>query len=136
MSADYKRVMGEIIEGAACRPNFSAAGRRRRTRIAWILAAVTVALWAGLWVTGASWPLRLVVGLPAALCAVCGLQVVRNTCVAHAQTGRFENEDFSTTAVDAPFAEASRRVAATIYRDGAVVGLFTALVASASSFLR
>jgi hypothetical protein len=78
---------------------------------------------------GASGPWRLSVGLPAAAAAISGLQVRRNTCVAHGATGSFEHEDFTTTKVEAAFAEASRRVAATIVRDGVLVGVAVSVLA-------
>ncbi len=126
----------EILEGAACRPNFSAAGRRRRKQVALGAAVIAGALLGVLSAVGAGWPVRLVVALPAMVAAVSGLQVSRNTCVAHAATGSFENEDFSLTKVDESFAAASRRVAATIYRDGVLTGLIAGALAAATSFVR
>ena len=111
-----------VSEGAMCRPNFSAAGRRRRTRVAQAAAAVAVGLLAVLVGMDASWPWRLLVAIPAGAALVSGLQVTRNTCVAHAATGSFENEDLSLTKADEEFAAASRKVAATIWRD-AVIGM-------------
>lgn len=125
-----------ISEGAACRPNFSASGRRRRKNVAIGAAVFAVVLLGGLIVAGASWPVRLVVALPAMMAAITGLQVTRNTCVAHAATGSFENEDFSLTKVDEAFAAASRRVAATIYRDGVLTGVVAGALAAATSFVR
>lgn len=123
--------MPETIEqGAACRPNFSAAGRRRRTRVAQLGALLAVVMLAFLVAIDAAWGWRLLVALPAGAALVSGLQVARNTCVAHAATGSFENEDLSLTKVDEAFAAASRRVAATIWRD-ALVGM--ALVAALSA---
>lgn len=125
-----------IVEGAACRPNFSAAGRKRRTRFAWAGAGVSAALFVGLMVVGASWPWRLLVGLPVAMTVISGLQVRRNTCVAHAATGMIEAEDFTTTKADEEFAAASRKVAATIYRDGLLTGVAFALMGAASVMVR
>ena len=117
-----------------CRPNFSAAGRARRLRVAQIGALITVGLLVALVVTDAGWPWRLLVGLPAGAALVSGLQVRRNTCVAHAATGVFENEDFTTTKVEEEFAAASRRVAATIWRD-AVLGMIAVALLSAATAL-
>ena len=128
--------MSDLVEGAACRPNFSAAGRKRRTQIAWAGIIFSFALLVALLVIDASWQLRLLVGLPAAMAAITGLQVRRNTCVAHAMAGTFENEDFSTTKVDAAFAAASKKVAATIYRDGLLTGAGVALLAAATTVVR
>lgn len=125
----------EVLEGASCRPNFGAAGRRRRRNVAIGGALVALALFVGLVAVGASGPTRLLVALPATLAAISGLQVRRNTCVAHAATGSFEHDDFSLTRVDAAFATASRKVAATIYRDGLLTGVGVAVLAAASSLL-
>ncbi|MFT3711595.1 MAG: hypothetical protein QM817_28495 [Archangium sp.] len=124
-----------IMEGAACRANFSGAGRRRRRTISLVLSVVSVALFVTFMVLGVAWEWRLLVALPAMSAAISGLQVTRNTCVAHAATGTFEHEDFSTTKVDAALAEASRKVAKTIYRDGVLTGAAVALLAAASSFV-
>lgn len=122
------------IQGAMCRPNFSAAGRARRLRVAQVGAVITVGLLVALVVTGAGWPWRLLVGLPAGAALVSGLQVRRNTCVAHAATGVFENEDFTTTKVEEEFAAASRRVAATIWRDAILGMVVVALLSAATAF--
>lgn len=126
--------MSAVQQGAMCRPNFSAAGRARRLRVAQIGALITVGLLVALVVTDAGWPWRLLVGLPAGAALVSGLQVRRNTCVAHAATGVFENEDFTTTKVEEEFAAASRRVAATIWRD-AVLGMIAVALLSAATAL-
>ena len=125
-----------MTEGAMCRPNFSAAGRRRRTRIAIFGAVLALVTLAALIAVGAWWPLRLLVALPAGLALVSGLQVRRNTCVAHAATGTFENEDFSRKRVDEAFAAASRRVAATIMRDGMIGSAVVGLLSAATAFVR
>ena len=78
------------------------------------------------------WYLRALVGLPAALAAVAFLQVRRNTCVARAAEGTFERDDFSKTAAPADEVAASRRVAAGILRDAALIGLVGAALAAAS----
>ncbi len=125
-----------LEEGGSYRPNFGAAGRRRRARVAWAGAALAVACFVVLVAIDASWPLRLLVGLPAGAAFVSGLQVRRNTCVAHASSGVLENEDLSTTRVDAAFAEASRRVAATIWRDGLLGTALVAVASAATALLR
>lgn len=82
------------------------------------------------------WPLRLLVGAPAGAAFVSGLQVTRNTCVAHAATGRFEHDDLTTSAVeDAAFLAESRRVARTIWRDGILGAIVVALAAAATASL-
>lgn len=122
-------------EGAQCRPNFSGPGRRRRLRVAQVSAVLAVALLAALVAVDASWPLRLLVGLPAGGAFISGLQVRRNTCIAHAATGSFENEDFTTTKVEAAFAAESRRVAATIWRDGLLGAALVGVLAAATAFV-
>jgi hypothetical protein len=84
---------------------------------------------------GAGWPVRLLLALPAMLGFVTYLQVTRNTCVAHARTGTLEHEDFSVTKVDAALAEASRKVAKTIVRDGVLLGAFVTLFSVATAFI-
>lgn len=123
-----------IVEGAACRPNFSGAGRRRRLNVARVAFVLTAALFAAFIVIGAGWQLRLLLALPAMLGFTSYLQVTRNTCVAHAGAGTFEHEDFSTTKVDAALAEASRKVAKTIVRDGVLLGAAVTLLSVGTAF--
>jgi hypothetical protein len=119
----------------ACRPNFSAAGRRRRRTIAVGLALSSVALLIAGVALGASAWARAAVGLPLGFAALVGLQVKRNTCVAHAAAGTFEHDDFSTSRVEAEQAAASRRVARSIYRDAALSGLAAGLLGYATALL-
>jgi hypothetical protein len=125
----------DIAVGATCRPNFSAAGRRRRKRASQVAAVIAIALLGVLVWLDVAWFWRLLVGLPAAGALVSGLQVTRNTCVAHAATGSFENEDFSLTKADEELAAASRRVAATIWRDALLGGVVVALVCAATALI-
>ena len=125
----------DIVTGAQCRPNFSAAGRRRRTRVAQVGAVLTIAGLAAVIALDAAWPWRLLVALPAGMALVSGLQVRRNTCVAHAATGVFENEDMTTTKVEEEFAAASRRVAATIWRDSVIGMALVAALSVATAFV-
>lgn len=124
-----------IVEGAACRPNFSGSGRRRRLAIARAGFVITGVLFAAFIIIGAGWPVRLLIALPAMLGFVSYLQVTRNTCVAHAGAGTFEHEDFSVTKVDAALAEASRKVAKTIVRDGVLLGAAVTLLSVATAFI-
>ncbi len=126
----------EIIVGGLCRPNFSGAGRRRRQGAAIVAAVLSVLTLAAMILLEASWPLRLLLGLPVGGAVIAGLQVRRNTCVAHAATGVFENEDLSTTRVEEAIAAESRRVAATIWRDGIVAAALGASLGAASAWLR
>jgi len=124
-----------FAEGASCRPNFSGPGRKRRRNIA-IAGAVLTVLFLGTAIAlDLSWPLRLLIAIPAGMAFVSGLQVTRNTCVAHAATGRFENDDFTTSKVeDEAFLAASREVAATIWRDGLAGTAAVALLAAATAW--
>ena len=121
-------------EGEVCRPNISGAGRRRRRKIAASLALLSIAVFVGLIAAHASAWMRLLLALPTASAAVVGLQVTRNTCLAHAAAGTFEQEDLSATKVEAALAEASRRVAESIYRDGILIGLVCGLLGLASAW--
>lgn len=124
-----------IVEGAACRPNFSAAGRKRRKNVAIISGVVAVVGLVAAIALNVPPLLRLLVALPAMFSVICGLQVTRNTCVAHARTGSIEGEDFSLTKADAEFAAASKRVAATIMRDGVIAGIVFGVVAVGTGWL-
>lgn len=123
------------IPGAACRPNFTGAGRRRRRSLSAAMAVVTTALFVALVATDASAWVRFLVALPAIPAALIGLQVARNTCVMHAAAGTVEHDDFSTTKADAAFAAASRAVARTIYRDAIAIGLLVGAAAAASAWI-
>jgi hypothetical protein len=118
-----------------CKPNISAAGRRRRMRVGYAATAVGV----GLAVAGVAlhWPAyaRATLFLPAALAAVGFLQATRHTCVARANEGTFENDDFSTTKAPDDEVAASRKVAATIKRDALLIGLASAAIGVASAFV-
>lgn len=124
-----------VPEATACRPNFSASGRKRRQTVAAFFAAVTVVGLVDVIVMQTSPLVRASVGLPAFLAAVGWLQVRRNTCVAHAAKGTFEHDDFSASKVDAEQAAASRRVAKTIYRDSGLFALVVAVLAFASAWV-
>lgn len=124
-----------VVEGTQCRPNFSAAGRRRRLRVAQIAGVTAVGTLLGAIALDAHWPARLLVALPAGAALVSGLQVRRNTCVAHAATGTFENDDMTTTKVDEAFAAASRRVAASIWRDALLGAAVVAALSAATALL-
>jgi hypothetical protein len=118
-----------------CRPNISAAGRRRRLRVAQVAAVASVVGLGVMIATGASPAARATLVLPAFLAALSALQVRRNTCVKHAATGTFEADDFSTTSVSEADASASRRVASTIWRDAGLFTLLALTVSVASAWL-
>lgn len=124
-----------ILEGAACRPNFGAAGRKKRRQVALIAGVVTVVGFVAAMLFHAPALVRMLVALPAFMTVLCALQVTRNTCVAHAATGNIEGEDFSLTKADAEFAAASKKVAATIYRDASLAAAFVAALAYGSAWV-
>ena len=120
---------------AVCRPNISGAGWRRRTRIGYLAVMVTLLLLGVLLATGASWYWRALLGLPAGLAAVSLLQVRRNTCVARAAEGTFEHDDFSRTKAPDDDVAASRRVAAGIRRDSALIALAAAVLCALTTLV-
>lgn len=128
--------MEATVEGVACKPNISASGRARRRQIGLVISVMGAALVVAFMAWQVAWYVRLLVFLPVASAAVTLLQVTRQTCVAHAAKGTFEHEDFSTTPQNADDAAASRKVAATIYRDALLIGLAAALASAATSWLR
>lgn len=123
------------MEGAICKPNISAAGRKRRVMVGWIAAALTVALALVGVALHWHWYFRATLFFPAALAATGFLQAGRNTCVARAAEGTFENEDFTTTKAPDGEVAASRKVAATIKRDALLIGLASAAFGALTSFL-
>jgi len=66
---------------------------------------------------------------------ISGLQVRRNTCVAHAATRVVRERGLTTTKVDEAFALASRRVAATMLARWPARALLVAAIAAATAFL-
>ncbi len=125
----------DLAMGASCRPNFSGAGRRRRRNVAIGAAITAVVMLVAFIALDVAWPIRLLLGVPVGGALISELQVRRNTCVAHAATGVFENEDLSTTKVDEEFAAASRKVATTIWRDGVLGAIAAALISAALAFV-
>ena len=117
-----------MVEGAACKPNISAAGRRRRIRFGNQWLVLSVVLLVVLVVMRVRWYWGLTMFFPAALSAVGHLQANRNTCVMRAKEGTFEHEDFSTTKAAVEEVVASRAVAATINRDTILIGLAGAAI--------
>jgi len=120
---------------AACRPNISGAGRRRRLRIGYIATLVSLGLLALFIARGSAWYLRALVFVPAGLAAVSLLQVRRNTCIARAAEGTFEHEDFSRTPAPADDVAASRSVAAGIRRDSLLIALASAMLAAITAWV-
>jgi hypothetical protein len=118
-----------------CRPNISGAGRRRRQRVGYVAVLVLVALLAFFIASHVAWYWRGLLCLPGALAAVSLLQVRRNTCIARAAEGTFEHEDFSTTKAPDAEVSASRRVAARILRDSALIGLACGAIAIATALI-
>ncbi|HTA20954.1 MAG TPA: hypothetical protein VK989_16785 [Polyangia bacterium] len=124
-----------VEEGAACRPNISPAGVRRRLRFAWSSVVFGVVILAGLAAIHARWYARLVIFLPAVMATVGFLQARRQTCVARAAEGTFEHDDFSKTKAPDEDVRRSRVVAATVNRDSILIGLAAAVLAALSAAL-
>lgn len=124
-----------MTEGEFC-TNLSSQGRRMRTRASYVGFAICVVTFAALVGSGASGPTRLLVGLPVMGTMVTWLQVRRHTCVRLAGTGQREIEGGGLEKVDTAIAEASKRVARTIYRDASFVGIAAALVSAATVLVR
>jgi hypothetical protein len=120
---------------AACRPNISGAGRRRRTQIGYLAVMISVLLFGLSLAMHAAWYWRALLCLPAALAAVSFLQVRRNTCIARAAEGMFEHDDFSRTKAPDEDVAASRRVASTIRRDAALIGLAVGVLAALTALV-
>jgi hypothetical protein len=125
-----------VSEGASCKPNISAAGRRLRTRFGWLWAAIGVAGLAASVALHVPWFWRTLLFVPASLSAVGFLQARRGTCVARASEGTFEHEDFSKTKARPTDAARSRRAAAVIVRDTVLFGIFCAAAATATALVR
>ena len=123
------------MEGAVCKPNISAAGRRRRILVGWVASALALGLAALGVALHWHWYLRATLFFPAALAATGFLQASRNTCVARASEGTFENDDFTTTKAPDDEVAASRKVAASIKRDALLIGLASAAFGALTSFL-
>ena len=118
-----------------CKPNISAAGRKRRVMVGWVASALGVGLFALAVALHWHWYLRATLFFPAALAATGFLQAARNTCVARAAEGTFENDDFTTTKAPDDEVAASRKVASTIKRDALIIGLASSAFGALSAFL-
>jgi hypothetical protein len=114
----------------ACAPNYSSSGRRRRTQLAWFWTVVAVVGLTVIYITQPAQHLRALIFIPASGAAVAWLQVRRNTCVSRARHGLFERDDYSTVPQSPADANASRKVAATVVRDGILIGVAAALAAA------
>jgi hypothetical protein len=132
---DARMTETAIPEGTMCIPNISAAGRRRRTQFAVVAAVIGVLGFVAAVAMHASPWLRMLAALPIAAAVATYLQVVRNTCVAHARAGTIEHDDFSTTAAPKEQNEASQKVANGILRDAAIAGAIAAALFWASAYV-
>lgn len=120
-------------EYASCRPNISPGAMKRRRIASLVMGLVSVGLLVASVAFHWPWYGRVWVGLAVGVTVMTYLQVVRHTCIARAADGTFENDDGSRTPmVDAEVA-ASRRVAASIRRDGALAGVCAAVLAGVSA---
>ena len=119
-----------------CVPNIAPAGRRRRTRFGYQLAAISIAgVGAGL-IFRAPWFVRAAVFLPAASAALSLLQVRRDTCVLRAHEGTIEHDDFTTEPAPPADLAVSRRIARGITRDSILIGLAAGALAAATALVR
>ena len=126
----------ESASSPAMCANIGVAGRRRRTRVGTVVVVLSIGLLAYFIGIRAPWYARLALFVPAAGAGIALLQVSRKTCVAMAKMGVVENEDFSYTKVNDALAAASRRVAATIYRDGLLIGVAAAGFSALTALVR
>jgi len=117
-----------VDDSLPCKPNISAAGRRRRIRFGNQALIVSIALLVVLVILRVPWYLGLLVFIPAVLSAIGFLQATRHTCVMRAKEGTFEHEDFSTTKAPDEEVAASRAVAARINRDAILIGVAGAAI--------
>jgi hypothetical protein len=120
-----------VVEGVACASNISPRGKQRRLRVGTAMAVVSVVIVALLAVLHVAWFWRAVVFLPVMASVSSLLQVSRNTCVARAREGTFEHDDMTTVKAADDDARRSRIVAATIVRDGIIVGALVAALSMA-----
>ena len=118
-----------------CVANIGKAGRVRRSRVGSVLVLLALGIAGWFIATHAPWFVRLSVFLPATAAAISLLQVSRNTCVAMAAKSVRENEDFTYTPVEKVLADASRKVASSIYRDGLLIGVGAALITALTTLL-
>lgn len=123
------------VQGAMCIPNISAAGRKRRTRFAIAAGVIGLGAFVATVVLHLHPALRALAALPIAAAVASQLQVMRNTCVAHARAGTIEHDDFSTTPAPREENEASKKVANGILRDASIAGAIAAVVFYASAYV-
>jgi hypothetical protein len=119
-----------------CRPNIAPAGRRRRVRLGFQSAGISVAIAAAGMIFRAPWAVRAAAFLPATISAIGFLQVSRNTCVLRAAEGTIEHDDFTTEKAPTADVAASRRVARGIYRDAVLIGVAAGALAAATALVR
>lgn len=119
-----------------CTPNIAPAGIRRRRRLGFQLAGISIAAVGAGMIFRAPWLARATVFLPAAVSATGFLQASRNTCVLRAREGTLEHDDFSTTPAPASDVAVSRGVARGITRDAILIGLGAGVLAAATALLR
>lgn len=124
-----------MIEGQVCKANISPRGRRLRLRAGYVGATVSAALLGAGVALHWPWYVRALAAAPAALSAFGFFQARRNTCVARADEGMFEHDDFSKTKADEADVAASRKVAKGIRRDVALVAGTVAVLAIGSALI-
>ena len=128
-------ILDNALMAAYCKPNISAAGRKRRVIVGWVGAGLTALGLGAAVVLHVPWYLRALVALPALASASGFIQASRNTCMMRAADGTFEHDDFTATPAPADEVEASRKVSREIKRDVVLVGLAVGLLAAATAWV-
>jgi hypothetical protein len=112
-----------MSEGAACRANINAAGRRFRRRLGWLGFVVSAAFGVATVALRLSDAWRALAFLPLAGGTFSWLEARRSTCVVFAADGTRELESGGREAAPEDDARASRVAARGIARDAVLVGL-------------
>ncbi len=124
-------------DGAVCMPNLSPGGRRLRSRVSRISAAIAMVALGATIALGAAWWVRgVAVFLPALIAGLAFLEARSSVCVVGAVHGTFESDDRSKTPVGASHLPAIRRVAVSIGGKSTVIALVTAIAASLTALAR
>jgi hypothetical protein len=124
-----------MSEQAVVCQNIGRKGRRMRMRFGVIQAVIAVALLAGLTWAGVPWGWRLLAAIPAMGAAMGILQARRSVCIAHAASGKREDDEMKLSALDPAMNDAIKAQARGIWSDAALVGAAAAAVGVLSTFV-
>jgi hypothetical protein len=127
-------VPGMSEQAVVCQ-NIGRKGRRMRMRIGVIQAVIAVVLLGGLMVAGVPWGWRLLAALPAMGAAIGILQARRSVCVAHAASGKREDDEMNLSTLDVSMSAAIKAQARGIWSDAALVGFAAGAVGALSSLI-